>query len=253
MADAALSRYTVMATWDDCPHLDEAAKAEMLREYPAFQRDARSRGIPALGSGTIYPIPESEIRVAPFEIPSHWPRVWAADTDAGAGWTACIWLAWNREANSFYLYDCFKRSHAEAAVYIEAIKARGAWIPGVADAAGLAVTTHDSEQVIAIWRRAGLDVTLPDKAVEAGIQQVWELLSGGRLKVFANCGPWFDEFRLYRRDDKGRVVKKDDHLMDCTRMGVRSGRDRMKTAPGQKKGQESSPIDPRTAGLTWMS
>jgi len=47
------------------------------------------------------------------------------------------------------------------------------WIPGVADAAGLAVTQHDSEQVIAILRQGGLDVALPDKAVEAGIQTVW--------------------------------------------------------------------------------
>ena len=252
MPDATLSRYTVMATWDDCPHLDEAAKAEMLKEYPAYQRDARSRGIPALGSGTIYPIPESEFRCAPFEIPRHWPRVWSADTDAGAGWTACVWLAWDRESNVGYVYDCFKRRHAEPAVHIEAIKARGSWIPGVADAAGLAVTAKDSEQVISIWRRAGLDVVLPQKAVEAGIQIVWELLSGGRLKVFANCGPLFDEFRLYRRDDKGRVVKKDDHLMDCLRGAVTTGRDRMRTPPGEKKIEAYGPQDPRTVGLTWM-
>ena len=252
MPDAVLSRYTVMATWDDCPHLDEAAKAEMLKEYPAYQREARSRGIPALGSGTIYPVPENEIRVGPFEIPPHWPRCWGGDTDAGAGWTAGVWLAWNREANVGYLYDCFKRSHAEMAVMVEAYKARGAWIPGVADAAGLAVTQHDSEQVIAILRRGGLDVVLPEKAVEAGIQMVWELLSSGRLKVFSNCGPWFDEFRLYRRDDKGRVVKKDDHLMDCTRYAIQSGRTRMKTQPGLKNAAETLAYDPRVASVLWM-
>jgi hypothetical protein len=215
VADADLTRYTVMATWDDVPHLDEQAKGEMLKEYPAYQRDARSRGIPALGSGTIYPIPESEIRVAPFEIPAHWPRVWGADTDAGAGWTAAIWLAWDREANCGYIYDIYKRSHAEPAVHIEAIKARGAWIPGVADAAGLAVTAYDSEQVISAWKNAGLDVTLPAKAIEAGLQSCWELLSAGRLKVFTSCGAWFEEYRLYRRDEKGRIVKKDDHLQDA--------------------------------------
>jgi hypothetical protein len=233
--------------------LDDSAKAEMLKEYPAYQRDARSRGIPALGSGTIYPIPESEIRVAPFEIPAHWPKVWGADTDAGAGWTACVWLAWNREANVGYIYDVFKRSHTEPAVHIDAIKARGAWIPGVADAAGLAVTTKDSEQVISIWRRGGLDVVLPTKAVEAGIQEVWSLLSAGRLKFFTNCGPLFDEFRLYRRDDKGRVVKKDDHLCDCVRMVITAGRERMKTAPGEKREGETVSYDPKIAGVAWMS
>jgi hypothetical protein len=151
-----------------------------------------------------------------------------------------------------YIYDSFKRSHAEPAVHIDAIKSRGAWIPGVADAAGLAVTTHDAEQVIAIWRRAGLDVVLPDKSVEAGIQEVWTLLSSGRLKVFANCGAWFDEFRLYRRDEKGRVVKKDDHLQDSTRMVVMSGRERMKTQPGQTT-NEPTFLDPRLASTGWMA
>ena len=250
--DAALSRYTVMASWDDCPHLDAEAKAELLAEYPLFQREARSKGIPALGSGTIYPVPEGEIRCAPFSIPEHWPRCFGLDTDAGAGWTACVWLAWDREANVGYVYDCFKRSHAEPAVTIEAVKARGVWIPGVADAAGLAVTQHDSEQVIAILRQGGLDVALPDKAVEAGIQTVWELMSGGRLRVFSNCGPWFDEVRLYRRDDRGRVVKKDDHLMDATRYAVRSGRERMRTKPGMPKAAEPTVYDPKTAGVRWM-
>ena len=252
MADPVLSRYVVMAAWSDCPHLDAASQAEMLLEYPAYQRDARSKGIPALGSGTIYPVPEGEIRCAPFEIPNHWPRCWSADTDAGAGWTACVWLAWDREANCGYIYDCFKRSHTEIAVHIDAIKARGAWIPGVADAAGLAVTTKDSEQVISIWKRGGLDVVLPTKAVEAGIQEVWSLLSGGRLKIFANCGPVFDEFRLYRRDEKGRIVKKDDHLMDCVRGAVTSGRERMKTAPGKKDG-DLSIIDAQQMSTSWMA
>jgi hypothetical protein len=231
--------------------LDEQAKGEMLKEYPAYQRDARSRGIPALGSGTIYPIPENELKVTPFELPAHWPRVWGGDTDAGAGWTAAIWLAWDREANVGYLYDAYKRSHAEMAVHIDAIKARGPWIPGVADAAGLAVTAHDSEQVISILRRGGLDVILPDKAVEAGIQEVWELLSAGRLKIFSSCSAWFEEVRLYRRDDKGRVVKKDDHLMDATRYAVRSGRNRMKTKPGDSD-RHPTVLDPATAAVSWM-
>lgn len=249
--DLVLSRYTVMATWDDCPHLDEQAKAEMLAEYPPYQRDARSRGIPALGSGTIYQVPENEYRIAPFAVPDHWPRCWGLDTDAGAGWTAGCWLAWDREANVYYVYDVFKRTHAEPAVTVATIKARGAWIPGVADAGGLAVTVHDSTQVIGILREGGLDVVLPDKAVEAGIQVVWELLSGGRLKVFANCGPLFDELRLYRRDDKGKIVKKHDHVVDALRYACVSGRTRMRTKPGGS-GRIEIIRDPRSADVSWM-
>ncbi|MFN2444934.1 MAG: hypothetical protein ABR606_05035 [Vicinamibacterales bacterium] len=60
--------------------------------------------------------------------------------------------------------------------------------------------------------------------METGIQTVWELMSAGRFKVFAPCSAWFDEFRLYHGDEKGRIVKVDDHLMDATRYLVQSGR-----------------------------
>jgi hypothetical protein len=44
---------------------------------------------------------------------------------------------------------------------------------------------------------------------------------------------WFREFRKYHRDDKGsgKIVKRDDHLMDATRYLIVSGRLRMKTKP----------------------
>ena len=35
--------------------------------------------------------------------------------------------------------------------------------------------------------------------------------------MFTSCQNWLTEFRLYRRDDKGQVVKTMDHLMDATR------------------------------------
>ena len=85
------------------------------------------------------------------------------------------------------------------------------------------------------------------------MQEVWELLSAGRLKVFASCGAWFDEFRLYRRDDKGRIVKENDHLMDCTRYLVR-GRQRMKTERLPRRPHPRPAFSSRrsTHGRGWM-
>ena len=232
---AGLTRYTVMATWDDCPHLSAEAKSAMLAEYPPYQRDARSRGIPALGSGVIYPVPESEIKIAPFAVPDHWPRGFGLDLDAGAGWTAAVWVAHDRETGVYYVYDVYKRGHAEPSVHATALKSRGEWIPGVGDAAGLQVTAHDSQQYLTIYRQLGIDLILPDKSVESGIQTVWELLSSGRLKFFASCGPLFDEYRMYRRDDKGRIVKQHDHAVDALRYILKAGLSRMKTRPGTEK------------------
>jgi hypothetical protein len=39
------------------------------------------------------------------------------------------------------------------------------------------------------------------------------------------------EIRLYRRDEKGKIVKDRDHLMDCTRYLIMSGMERAMTEP----------------------
>jgi len=49
-------RAMVMAGWDDVPHLSEQQKKLMLAETPPYLRDARSKGIPSLGAGAIYPV-----------------------------------------------------------------------------------------------------------------------------------------------------------------------------------------------------
>jgi phage terminase large subunit-like protein len=46
--------YLQNATWDDAPHLDEAAKKRLLAGIPSWQRDMRSRGIPVLGTGLVF-------------------------------------------------------------------------------------------------------------------------------------------------------------------------------------------------------
>lgn len=248
-SEAKNYKVMIQAGWDDVPHLAEDEKKMLLATTPPFQRDARSKGLPQLGAGAIYQMPESELQCAPFNIPAHWPRCYGMDT---GGTTAVVWGAIDRESDTLYIYDVYKREHPEPAIHFEAIKARGLWIPGVADAAALLMTAHDREQTIRLYKKMGLDIQLPDKAVETGIQEVWELMSGGRFKVFVNCTQWWQEYRLYHRDERGKIVKMNDHAMDATRYMVRSGRNRAKTKPGQRK-QAMRIAEPTQPGLGWLA
>lgn len=54
-----VGKHVTMASWDDVPHLNEQDKAILLASIPPYQRDARTKGIPQLGSGAVYPVPES--------------------------------------------------------------------------------------------------------------------------------------------------------------------------------------------------
>ena len=215
------SKYLVQASWEDVPHLDEKTKAELLSGMAPHQRDARTKGIPALGSGAIYPVPESEITVAPFAIPVFWPKAYGFDV----GWnkTAAIWGALDRSVDCLYLYAEYYKGQAEPSIHATAIKARGAWIPGVIDPAARGRSQKDGEQLLANYIDLGLNLETAVNAVEAGLWDVWERLSTGRLKLFSTLQNTLAEYRLYRRDEKGHVVKQFDHLMDAKRYLVVSG------------------------------
>jgi len=244
------NRFYVQAGWDDAPHLSAAEKADMVHRFPAYQRDARMRGVPQLGSGAIYQIEESALMETPFPIPDHWPRAFGLDV----GWnrTACIWGALDRGTGCIHLYDEHYYAHAEVGVNARAIcgsvtdaekqtlrqiPGRAAWIPGVIDPAARGRSQVDGAQCLQNYRDQGLDVETAVNAREAGIQLVHDLMLSGKLKIFASLTNWWSEFRLYRRDEKGQVVKQNDHLQDATRYLIVSGRDRMKIKPVKKAQQ----------------
>lgn len=227
--EAPLTRAVITATWDDVPHLSAEAKADLIAQYPEYQRDARTKGIPQLGSGAIYPVPESEILVDAFDLPLYWPRAYALDV----GWnrTAALWGAHDRETDVVYLYSEHYRGKAEPSIHAEAVRARGEWMHGVIDPAARGRGQKDGEQLLQNYVDLGLHLSPAVNAVEAGIFEVWQRLSTGRLKVFRTLQSWLGEYRLYRRDEKGAVVKENDHLMDCTRYLAVSGLALMRVDP----------------------
>lgn len=215
------SKFVVMATWDDVPHLNDDVKKELWNSIPPFQRDARSKCVPQLGAGAIYPVPESDIVVPDFDIPAHWPRVYGMDV----GWnrTAAVWGAIDLETSTTYLYSEHYRGQAEPIIHADSVKGRGDWIPGVIDPAARGRNQKDGDQLLQQYVDLGLSLQTAINAREAGLYAVWQRMSGGKLKVFKSLGNWLSEFRLYRRDEKGNVVKENDHLMDATRYLVVSG------------------------------
>lgn len=216
-----MTRHVTIASWQDAPHLTEQMKADMLAGMPPHQRDARSKGIPALGSGAIYPVPESEIVCDPFEMPPYWTRSYGMDV----GWnrTAAIWQAHDKDADIVYLWSEHYRGQAEPSIHAEAIRSRGAWMLGVIDPASRGRGQSDGQQLFRNYIDLGLNLSLAENGVEAGLFDVWQRLSTGRLKVFKTLQNWLSEYRIYRRDEKGKIVKEGDHLMDATRYLIVSG------------------------------
>ena len=223
-------RFVVNATWDDAPHLTEESKAKMLSATEPYLREARSKGIPHLGAGSIYPIPEENIVCDPFKLPPYWPLSYGMDV----GWnrTAAVWSAWDRDSDIAYLWSEHYLGQAEPAIHAAAIKARGSWIPGVIDPASRGRSQLDGRKLLEEYQGLDLDLSMADNALESGIYQVWSRLSMGQLKVFRTLSNWLMEYRMYRRDERGKVAENQrDHLMDGTRYDIMSGLELAMTEP----------------------
>jgi phage terminase large subunit-like protein len=213
-------------TISDAEHYTPEQVAAIIASYPEHERDARAKGIPILGSGRVFPVAEEAIKCKAFPIPAHWPRIAAIDFGVDHP-TAVVWLAWDRDTDTIYVTDCYRRSEPGIAGHAMAVRARGDWVPMAWPHDGLQRDKGGSGEQLAVqYKQQGLNM-LKDRAtfedgsngVEAGLSDMLNRMQTMRLRVFAHLEDWFEEFRLYHRKD-GMVVKINDDLMSATRYAI---------------------------------
>lgn len=230
-------KFVINVDWSEVPHLDEQQKANILKSYSAHERDARSKGIPSLGAGAIYPYLEENISCTPFEIPPWWSKGYGLDT----GWsrTAAVWGALDPDTGILYIYSEHYASEAHPAIHASAIKARGNWIIGAADPAG--ANQSDGKKIFDLYVSEGLDLVKAEKSDrEGGILKVGQMFETGRLKIFSSVKNILIEMRTYRRDEKGNIIKKNDHALDALRYLCTTGMEYMQVEPDPSNYEHSS-------------
>lgn len=223
-------KYVTQVSWEEVPHLSEKQKTEMMASYSDYERNARTRGIPSLGSGVIYPYFEEDYVVPPFEPPSWFKKAYGMDV----GWdrTAVVWGAYNPADGCVTLYSEHYMGQEKPMVHAHAIKSRGRWIAGAIDPRGADNRSQiDGTRLLDLYQEEGLILHLADNSVESGIYKVSQMLASGRLKICSNLVNLLKEIRTYRRDEKGKIVKKNDHLMDAMRYLIVSGLDYADSEP----------------------
>ena len=218
--------YLKGATWNDAPHLDASARAQLEASMPEHEREARIRGMPMLGSGRVFAVAEGEIAIDPIELPRHFPRICGVDFGIDHPFAAC-WLAWDREADCAYLYDEYRKANEVPAIQAEAIRRRGDWIPVSWPEDGLQRDKGSGRPLRDLYFEHGLSM-LPEpasygdvrgRAVEPGVLDMLERMRTGRWKVFRTCIAWLEEFRAYHRKD-GRIVKRRDDAISASRYAL---------------------------------
>jgi hypothetical protein len=221
MPEISPSRFVVNAGWNDAPHIDDRTKATMLAATPPWMRGARVEGLPSKGAGAIYPVDRKVYVVKPFEIPRHWPRGYGMDI----GWkcTTAQFFAYDENAAVYYCYAEHYLGLEKPMIHAESIKARGTWIPGWIDPASRGRSQDDGERILEQYHAHGLKLNVAANDVESGIIKIWQLLTFGGFKVFETCAYALSEIEHYRRDENGKIIKKNDHAMDAWRYFFNSG------------------------------
>lgn len=226
-------RHVTQMTIDDAEHYTPEQRRKIIDSYPAHEREARAKGIPMLGSGRIFPVAEEVIAVDAFAIPRHWPIIGAMDFGYDHPFAA-VELAWDRDADCVYVTKTYRAREQTPVLHSAAVKPWGDWLPWAWPHDGLQHSKDSGVPLAEQYRKQGLKL-LPEHAkypderdgtpgkagVEAGLMDMLDRMQTGRFKVFRHLEDWFQEFRIYHRED-GKVVKLMDDLLSATRYGVMS-------------------------------
>lgn len=225
MDTPAASQFFMQKGWDDAPHMTQEKRGRLLEQYPAHQRDMRTKGIPMLGHGRIYDLSEDFITCDPFEIPAHWFVINGLDFGYDHP-QAHIKLVEDRDNGDFYVINSYKASKVSANEAWGAIKMWAEDIPTAWPHDGL---QHEKARDASLqlknhYENAGFNLlssfaTWPDggNSVESGIFEINDLMRKGKFKIFKGLRSVLDEVLQYHRESNGYIAKTMDDCLDAVR------------------------------------
>lgn len=219
-----MTRSITRMTINDAEHYTPEQRAAIISSYPAHEREARTKGLPTLGSGRVFPIEHGLISEDAQHVPIQWKLIGGLDF----GWdhpTAAVKLAYDADADVVHVTSAYRVRQATPVIHAAALKPWGAQMPWAWPHDGNNDTAA-GENLASQYRAQGLNL-LPERAtfddgsnsVEAGLMMMLDRMQTERMKVASHLVEWFEEYRLYHRKD-GKVVKERDDLMSATRYAL---------------------------------
>jgi phage terminase large subunit-like protein len=266
MDDPAPSQFFMKKGWNDAPHMTQEKRERLLGQYPEHQRKMRTEGEPLLGTGRIYDIADEFIKCEPFEIPAHWFVINGMDF----GWDhpqSQVQIAIDRDTDSIYVVKAWKQSRVSANDAWGAVKSWSDGIPtawphdGLQNEKGRDDATQQKEH----YAKAGFKMLpkmaswpeVPDgnggtmgggNSVEQGLYEIADKMRKGQFKVFSGLHDVFDEIRQYHRDEKEKIVKVRDDILDAIRYAYMMRRFAVRIGEIGKKQEIRRPSPIKTMG-----
>ena len=223
MDNPSSSQQMIRAGWKDAPHMTPEKIKRGIESLPPHQVPMRTEGMPMLGHGRIYDLSEEFVTVDAFDIPPHWFVIGGMDF----GWDhpqAQVRLVEDRDSGTFYLVNAWKERHVSPDNAWGATKSWQKDVPIAWPHDGLQTEKGSGKQQMSYYQEAGFNMLFEkstwedgSNGVEAGLFELRDLMAKGKFKVFRGCRPFFDEFLMYHRNDKGKIAKTMDDVLDAVR------------------------------------
>jgi phage terminase large subunit-like protein len=192
-------RHITQMTIDDVDHYSAEERARIIASYPAHELEARTKGIPTLGSGRIFPVSEELISCKQRDFPSHWPRIGGMDF----GWDhpfAAVELYWDRDTDTVFIARTYRARETTPINHAAALRPWGkdlrwAWPRDgrreTLEGAGIALATQYREQGLEMMHEHS-QFEDGSVSVEAGLMDMLSRMQSGRFKVFGHLNDWWE-------------------------------------------------------------
>lgn len=209
----------------DVLHYTEEDIEKMMSKYPQHERNARMYGVPQFGEGLVINMAEESYTVDPFEIPKHWRR--GAGIDFGVSHpTACIKVVHDTDSDTYYVVDEHVKKDQTPMMIAESVKDWGKelrWFwphDGLQRDKGslLPLAKQYGDRGMKMWHEQ-VSHEEGGNSLEAGVMEIIEMLSTGKLKIFKTCQSLLQEMRQYHRL-KGLIVKENDDAISAMRYAL---------------------------------
>lgn len=256
MQDKKPGTWYMHASMDDAPHYTKEDIEKALASIPPHEREMRRRGLPVFGRGLVFSVPDESISIAPFPIPDYFVRICGIDFGRDHPFAA-VWGAYDRDTETFYVYDLYKESGVSPPVHASAVNTKGKWIPvawphdGLNEEKGSGTTLADyyrGHEVNLLPNKFSNPPSEGQKEGEGG-NKIWpgliamnDAMMAGRFKVFSHLTEWFKEKSTYHVDENGDLVDRHDDIMAATRYAFQSRRFAIKKPSQTVKHHDRRPV-----------
>lgn len=220
------------ACWADNPALSEEKKA-LLRANKTYEEiQLIEFGKRIVGRSSVFQIPE-ELFIKPAHeiiLQTTWRYINGFDVGLNDA-TAIVYIAIDEDKDIIYIYDVYKVNNLRPSEHVNRLltMSKNINIPHMIDKSAnnrmIGETKYDIDTVAKQYRHYGVNVILSeDKLLKdlkmSTIGEFHERAYNGKIIISDACKPLIEEMRRYRRDDKGRIIKNNDHAIDAMFYGL---------------------------------